>query len=164
MNEDNSSAISLMKHPKNHSRCKHIDIKLHFIREAIASGKIQVIHCPTANIHADIFTKALPAEPFEKRHRYALGLTSKTFLGKEISLEMRGSIKSEDVDLDSVDVKKADNNDSGSEDAREDAASYSDTKDGKEGNSLTEKMVNNVQGCLTSGLKVHELSHGKRYK
>jgi hypothetical protein len=94
MNEDNSSAISLMKHPKNHSRCKHIDIKWHFIREANASGKIQVKHCPTADMHEDMFTKALPAEPFEK-HRTALGLISKTSLDNQSSYEMRESVEDE---------------------------------------------------------------------
>ena len=74
--EDNMSAISLIKNPKAHSRTKHIDVRHHFIREAVENRQIQVIHCPTEEMHADIFTKALTTETFEK-HRGALGLLPK---------------------------------------------------------------------------------------
>ena len=41
--EDNQGAIALSKiptNPVNKQRCKHIDIKYHFLREVAASGKI----------------------------------------------------------------------------------------------------------------------------
>jgi hypothetical protein len=96
LNEDNSSAISLMKYPKSHSRCKHIDIKHHFIRETITNGKIQVIHCPTANMRADMFTKALPIETFE-RHRTALGLIPKSIsvLQEQQNYQSRETVENE---------------------------------------------------------------------
>jgi hypothetical protein len=73
LHEDNMSAISLIKHPKAHTRTKHIDVRHHYIRETIDNGMIQVIHCPTESMHADMMTKALSEEAFT-RHRNALGL------------------------------------------------------------------------------------------
>jgi hypothetical protein len=37
---DNNSAMDLAKNPKHHGRTKHIDVKYHFIREAIERGQI----------------------------------------------------------------------------------------------------------------------------
>ena len=43
-------AIALSKDPVNRQRCKHIDIKYHFIRDALHKKKIEIIHCPTTDI------------------------------------------------------------------------------------------------------------------
>ena len=50
--EDNQGAIALSK-----QRCKHIDIKYHFLREVAGSGKINIVYCQTENMVADILTK-----------------------------------------------------------------------------------------------------------
>ena len=55
--EDNQGAISLSKNPVSRQRCKHIDIKYHFLREVLVSGKIDIVYCPTECMVADIFTK-----------------------------------------------------------------------------------------------------------
>lgn len=39
---DNCSAIKLAKNPTFHARSKHIDIRHHFIREALESGQLEV--------------------------------------------------------------------------------------------------------------------------
>lgn len=61
LNSDNQSAIALAKDNRFHARTKHIDIRFHFIRYAIAKGKIQLEYCPTEDMVADILTKALPS-------------------------------------------------------------------------------------------------------
>lgn len=61
---DNQSAIALAKDNKFHSRTKHIDLRYHFIREAVDEGKIRMEYVPSAENVADIFTKALAKPKF----------------------------------------------------------------------------------------------------
>ena len=44
---DNTSVISIVTNPVNHSRTKHIDVRYHFIREHAANGTIELIFVPT---------------------------------------------------------------------------------------------------------------------
>ena len=59
---DNQGAIALAKNPVSHSRAKHIDIRHHFVREAIQDRIIWVQYIPTAEMTADSLTKALGRE------------------------------------------------------------------------------------------------------
>lgn len=61
---DNQSAIFLTKNENYNARTKHIDIRYHFIRSTIQDGQIELQHCPTTEMVADIFTKPLPASKF----------------------------------------------------------------------------------------------------
>jgi hypothetical protein len=58
---DNQSAIALTKDHQHHMRTKHIDIHFHFIQWIIEEGKIKLAYCPTADMLANPFTKALPS-------------------------------------------------------------------------------------------------------
>jgi hypothetical protein len=62
--EDNQGAIALSRNPTAHSRTKHINIRYHFIREAVEDGKVDLVYCRTEEMVADILTKALPAVKF----------------------------------------------------------------------------------------------------
>jgi hypothetical protein len=73
INCDNQGAIALAKDNKYHARTKHIDLRYHFIREAIEDGKIKVKYIPTDENVSDIFTKAL-AKPKFQRFVEMLGL------------------------------------------------------------------------------------------
>lgn len=55
--EDNQGAIALAKNPVYRQRCKHVDIKYHFVRSAIEDGRISLEYCPTDDMVADILTK-----------------------------------------------------------------------------------------------------------
>ena len=63
---DNQGAIALAKDNKFHSRTKHIDLRYHFIREAVEERKIKMEYIPSSENVADIFTKALPRPKFEE--------------------------------------------------------------------------------------------------
>ena len=56
---DNQSAITLTKEHQYHARTKHIDVRFHFIRRIIEDSKLCLIYCPTEEMVADKFTKAL---------------------------------------------------------------------------------------------------------
>ena len=66
--EDNKGAIDFAKKPLSSSNSKHIDVRDHFLRELAASGDISVPFPRSEYQHADIFTKAIGRESFE-RHR-----------------------------------------------------------------------------------------------
>ena len=64
INCDNQGAIALAKDNKFHARTKHIDIRYHFIREAVEDHKIELKYIPTDDNVADTFTKALAKGKF----------------------------------------------------------------------------------------------------
>jgi hypothetical protein len=70
---DNQACIALARNPVAHSRAKHIDIHHHFIRKRVTNHEIDLKYCSTKHMLADIFTKQLPRDAFEK-FRIALGV------------------------------------------------------------------------------------------
>ena len=64
--KDNQGTIELTKNQKHNPRTKHIDLKYHFVRDTIMDRIIEVKYCPTEDMMADIFTKALSKVKFEK--------------------------------------------------------------------------------------------------
>ncbi|KAF4146307.1 Reverse transcriptase (RNA-dependent DNA polymerase) [Phytophthora infestans] len=56
---DNQSAIKNMENDVTTARMKHINIKFHFIRDAIRNEGISIRYCPTTEMKADILTKPL---------------------------------------------------------------------------------------------------------
>ena len=61
---DNQSALHLMKNPILHERSKHIDIKMHFIRDIISDQTVQVMKIHTDHNPADMFTKPVNRAKF----------------------------------------------------------------------------------------------------
>ncbi|CAM8879729.1 unnamed protein product [Rhodiola kirilowii] len=72
---DNTSAISIAKNLVLHGKTKHIEIKHHFIRDYVEKELVTINFCRSEDQVADIFTKALHREAFEKL-RMELGLMS----------------------------------------------------------------------------------------
>ncbi|XP_050886339.1 uncharacterized protein LOC127091693 [Lathyrus oleraceus] len=63
---NNLSAINISKNPIQHRRTKHIDIRYHFIRDLVEDKIVTLEHVTTEKKLADIFTKALDENQFEK--------------------------------------------------------------------------------------------------
>lgn len=73
MKDDNQGAIAIAHNPITHTRTKHIDIKHHFVREALSNKVIALEYCPTEDMLADILTKPLPRDRIQML-RNRLGL------------------------------------------------------------------------------------------
>ena len=65
LRSDNQGAIALAKNPVSHSRAKHIDLRHHFIRDAIEDEIIWLEYIPTVNMTADSLTKGLGRQKHE---------------------------------------------------------------------------------------------------
>ncbi|KAH9648710.1 reverse transcriptase Ty1/copia-type domain-containing protein [Citrus sinensis] len=65
LDKRSSSAIYLSKNPAHHKKTKHIDIKLHFIRNVISKGVISMVKVHTDNNPADMLTKVVPTAKFK---------------------------------------------------------------------------------------------------
>jgi hypothetical protein len=63
---DSTSAISVEKNPMLHSKTKNIEVRYHFLRDNVEKGKITLIHVPTHDQLADIFTKPLDQAAFTR--------------------------------------------------------------------------------------------------
>lgn len=70
--EDNTGAIKYSLTKESAGRMKHIDIKIHWIREKIKDGSISLIYCKSEDNVADIFTKTLRGVALD-RHRSSMG-------------------------------------------------------------------------------------------
>ncbi|KAK9681859.1 hypothetical protein RND81_10G032400 [Saponaria officinalis] len=70
---DNSSAIKLSRNPIFHGKCKHIDVRYHFLRDLSKDGIIDLVFCKSIDQVADVFTKSLTVDSF-KKFRKMLGV------------------------------------------------------------------------------------------
>ncbi|KAG2904353.1 hypothetical protein PC129_g9079 [Phytophthora cactorum] len=68
---DNQAAISMTKQIGYSQRCKHIDLRFHYVREKVEEGVVKPIYIPMSDQLADYLTKPLASSQF--RH-----LVSKT--------------------------------------------------------------------------------------
>ena len=63
---DNQSAISVAKNPEHHGCMKHLDLRFFWLRDMVSRKKaIAVKYIPTAEMPADLLTKALPCTAVE---------------------------------------------------------------------------------------------------
>ena len=63
---DNSSTIKLSRNQVMHGMSKHIDVQFHFLRDLTKDGVVELIHCGTQEQVADLMTKPLKLEAFQK--------------------------------------------------------------------------------------------------
>ena len=70
---DNAGAIALSKNPVHHNRSKHIALRHHFLREQVTKGMVDLAHVPSVDNLADMLTKLLPRDTFD-RLRGRIGL------------------------------------------------------------------------------------------
>ena len=84
MMEDNQGAIAIARNPVAHARTKHINIRYHFVREAVQEGTVDLRYCPTNVMLADLLTKSLPRGRFENL-RLAMGMDRQTMTAQPVN-------------------------------------------------------------------------------
>lgn len=64
----------MAKHSLSSFNSKHIDVRYHFLHELVGKGDLPVKYLRTEDQHADVLTKAVPRERFEKHRGFMLGI------------------------------------------------------------------------------------------
>jgi hypothetical protein len=81
---DNISAVSLAHNPILHSRTKHIELDIHFVREKVLAKQMQVLHVSATDQLADPLTK-----PLSPSNYAAIRSKLKVFSAEENTLCLR---------------------------------------------------------------------------
>jgi len=76
--EDNTSCILMSENPTNRERSRHVDVRVHFLRDMFRDGSVKLIKCAGTQNVADALTKSLPRPAFHK-HREFLKGTAQSF-------------------------------------------------------------------------------------
>ena len=78
--EDNASCILVSENPTNRERSRHVDVRVHFLRDMVLvrHGSVKLIKCAGTQNVADALTKSLPRPAFQK-HREFLEGTAQSF-------------------------------------------------------------------------------------
>jgi hypothetical protein len=74
-NQDNQSAMKMEKNGRNSctGNSRHINIRYFFIKDQVDAGHLEIVHCPTEEMLADYFTKALQGKLFHKFRAVIMG-------------------------------------------------------------------------------------------
>ena len=59
--QDNSAVISLSKNPIAHKKTKNLLTRMHYIRDMVETGQIELVKGDTNDMVSDMFTKVVPA-------------------------------------------------------------------------------------------------------
>jgi len=64
--EDNQSCIKMARNPVHHGRTKSINIAMHYLRDQVRSGRIQLLFVPTTEQAADFLTKGVGVKQHQR--------------------------------------------------------------------------------------------------
>ena len=88
--EDNASCIMMSENPTNRDRSRHVDVKVHFLRDLVRDGHIKFVKCDGTQNVSDALTKSLPRPAFEKHREYMVGtkVPFSAFYASTVNLKM----------------------------------------------------------------------------
>jgi hypothetical protein len=73
LHEDNRACKLLSQNPVHSERSKHIDFRVHALRERVATGEVVLVDCASRDMVADSLTKNLPVDAFLRHRDVQLG-------------------------------------------------------------------------------------------
>ena len=71
--EDNASCIMMSENPTNRDRSRHVDVKVHYLRDLVRDGHVKLVKCAGTQNVLDTLTKSLARPAFEKHREYMWG-------------------------------------------------------------------------------------------
>jgi hypothetical protein len=71
--ENNASCIMMSENPTNRDRSRHVDVKVHFLRDLVRDGHKKMFKCARPQNVSDTLTKSLPRPAFEKHREFMVG-------------------------------------------------------------------------------------------
>ena len=71
--EDNAACIMMSDNPVNRERSRHIDTRIHCVRELVNDGVLKLHKVPGVDNVADALTKSVPFPVLEKHREYLWG-------------------------------------------------------------------------------------------
>ena len=71
--QDNNATIYLVKGAGMYQRAKHIDTRIYRVRELASAKHVELYKIPGDQQPADIFTKGLPRDAFDRHRRTLMG-------------------------------------------------------------------------------------------
>ena len=72
--EDNEPCIMMSENPTNRDRSRHVDVKVHYLRDLVRDGHVKLVKCPgTQNVSDDLTKSFLVRPPFQKHREYMWG-------------------------------------------------------------------------------------------
>ena len=66
VHEDNQACIAMIANNIVSGRNKHMELKMHYVRERVQAGDVKIEYVKTSEQRADILTKNLPRPTFER--------------------------------------------------------------------------------------------------
>jgi hypothetical protein len=80
--EDNQAAIAMSKNQATTGRTKHIQTRLHFVRDQVESGTVAIKYVATGKNVADALTKALPETSFKAAIPHLVQISGSVLRGR----------------------------------------------------------------------------------
>ena len=63
----------MSENPTNRERLRHVDVRIHFLRDMVRDGAVKLIKCAGMQCVADALTKSLPKPAFHKHREFLHG-------------------------------------------------------------------------------------------
>jgi hypothetical protein len=88
--EDNTGALFLVDNAQLGNRTKHIDTRYHFVRDMVKSEELQAVYVRSELNHADMCTKNLPRDKYEKHAMVVMNGNLGRILREDVKMCERG--------------------------------------------------------------------------